>query len=100
MVEDRQKDPNPNNSSDWGKTSIRIGHEDWTWGLEGHMSFGQEVSGISVGWEMQWQRWRWMQGTQQGSGGQSSTYTHKGRGDEAKTRGMSATHQCAQGSMP
>jgi len=35
-----------------------------------------------------------------GSGGRSSTYTHKGRGDEAGTRGMSATHQWAWGGMP
>src|SRR5882724_9844039 len=42
LVKDCQRNPNPNNSSDWGKTGIRIRHEYWTWGLAGHMNFGWE----------------------------------------------------------
>src|SRR5882724_13109079 len=52
LVKDCQRNPNPNNSSDWGKTGIRIRCEDQTQGLEGHVIFGQEVSDISVGQEM------------------------------------------------
>src|SRR5882724_3143815 len=47
-----ERDPDPNNSSDQGKTGVRIGCEDWTWGSAGHVTFGREVLGILVGWEM------------------------------------------------
>src|SRR5882724_3312128 len=45
LVKDCQRNPNPNNSSNQGKTGIRIGHEDWTWGWAGHMTIGQKGLG-------------------------------------------------------
>ena len=49
LVKDHQRNPNNNNSSDWGKTSIRIGHEDQTQGSAGHVTFGWECLG-HLGW--------------------------------------------------
>ena len=45
LVRDHQKNLNPNNSSDWGKTSIRIGCDDQTWGSAGHLTFIWECLG-------------------------------------------------------
>src|SRR5882724_7862926 len=79
--------PNPNDSSDQGKTDIRIRCEDQKQGLAGHVTIGQE--GLrQLGWSGDvMAEVGWMQGTQWDSGGRSSTYTHRGRDDEAGTEG-------------
>jgi len=85
-----------------GRLVIRTGNEDQTWGSVGHVTIRwkglRHLShpcdfGLKVchSWEMQWQRQWWMQGTWWDTSGQSSTYTHKGRDNEAGMEGGQTT---------
>ena len=100
LVKDHRKNPNPNNSSDWGKTGIRIGCEDQTWRLESHVTFRQEGlrhlswsgdgmaeaevdPGDSVGW--------WW----------TILHMHtQGQGQHGRDGRRSTTHKWAWGGMP
>jgi len=59
--QDRRRNPNLNNSSDWGRP-VAGSDTGWAMGLAGHVTFGWECLRHLSWSEMQWQRQRWTQG--------------------------------------